>query len=84
MQLTVKWPSALPRFGLPVSGLQPPHALHCMDTRTRRAPRPSRDDTVFASTGVTHRNTYEEFEKVVGKTNAEAALRRYYREQDAA
>jgi hypothetical protein len=41
-------------------------------------------DTVFESTGATHRNTYEEFEKIVGKTNAEAALRRYYREQDAA
>jgi YD repeat-containing protein len=41
-------------------------------------------DAVFASTGVTHRNTYDEFEKIVGKTNAEAALRRYFREQDAA
>jgi hypothetical protein len=41
-------------------------------------------DAVFASTGVTHRNTYEEFEKIVGKENAETALRRYFREQDAA
>jgi hypothetical protein len=40
-------------------------------------------DTVFASTGVTHQNTYEEFEKIVGKTNAEAALRRYFQELDA-
>jgi hypothetical protein len=41
-------------------------------------------DTVFASTVQTHQNTYEEFEKIVGKTNAEAALRRYFRELDAA
>jgi hypothetical protein len=41
-------------------------------------------DTVFASTSVTHRDTYEEFEAIVGKTEAEAALVRYYREQDGA
>jgi hypothetical protein len=41
-------------------------------------------DQVFESTGITHQNTYEEFEKIIGKTNAEAALRRYFREQDAA
>ena len=40
-------------------------------------------DTVFASTGVTHRNTYEEFEAIVGKAEAEAALGRYYREEEA-
>jgi hypothetical protein len=41
-------------------------------------------DTAFASTGVTHRNTYEEFEAIVGKTEAEVALRRYYQEGSGA
>jgi hypothetical protein len=31
-------------------------------------------DTVIASAGVTHRNTFEEFEAIVGKAEAEAAL----------
>jgi hypothetical protein len=41
-------------------------------------------EAAFASTVEAHQNTYEEFEKIVGKTNAEAALRRYFQEQDAA
>jgi hypothetical protein len=31
-------------------------------------------DTIFASTGETHQNTYEEFEAIAGQTEAEAAL----------
>ena len=36
-------------------------------------------DTVFASTGVTRRNTYEEFEAIMGKTEARGGARRYTR-----
>jgi hypothetical protein len=38
-------------------------------------------DEVFASTGETTHHTYQEFEGLVGKAVAEAALRRYFREQ---
>jgi hypothetical protein len=41
-------------------------------------------DKVFASTGVTQRHTYQQFKKIVGKVKAEAAMRRYFRELDAA
>jgi hypothetical protein len=41
-------------------------------------------DQIFASTGATRRNTYEEFKQIVGKTRADAAMRRYLRTQDAA
>jgi hypothetical protein len=41
-------------------------------------------DEVFASTGETQHHTYQEFEAIVGETVAEAALNRYFREQDRA
>ena len=39
---------------------------------------------MIASTGVTRRHTYTQFEKMVGQAEAEAALGRYYREQESA
>lgn len=40
-------------------------------------------DEVFASTGETDRHTYKQFEKLHGQKEAEAALGRYYREQES-
>ena len=39
-------------------------------------------DELFASTGESQYHTFQEFEALVGKTEAEAALARYFREQD--
>jgi hypothetical protein len=39
---------------------------------------------VFDSTTATQQHTYEQFKKIVGKVKAEAAVRRYLREKEAA
>jgi hypothetical protein len=37
---------------------------------------------VIDSAGATHRHTYKEFKKILGRAQAKAAFERYYRELD--
>ena len=39
-------------------------------------------DEVIGPTGATHRHTYKEFKKIVGRAKAKTAFERFYRELD--
>ena len=55
--------------------------MRCLDKRERSSPHLAIMGEAFASTDESQRNTYQEFKKIVGKKEAEAALNRYFREQ---